>query len=222
MADNTSQSGSVRAGYRRSRVEPIDPATISAPAKSSPTLAATQPPPPRPGSSIASHKEPKEGICKKLLRGIFLVLNIFFLAVAILMIIMGSTLWIVFRGSGLSILDVAGGAPLGKTGKQKETGKILTNLSLLLVLIINGILLAMFAMWGCEVAMISGRRKATLYLIVLVIMFGFSIFTYFRSRRIAESIQSNLNEYWGTFSTTTRSMIQDFVSSWQGKKVRRY
>ena len=69
----------------------------------------------------------------------------------------------------------------------------------------------MFAMWGCEIAMISGRRKTILYLVALVIMFGFSIFTYFSAKRIASSIQDNLNEYWGTFSTTTRSMIQDFV-----------
>ncbi len=112
MADNVSQTDSVRAGYRRSRVEPIDPATISAPVKSSPVLAAASPP--RPASSIASTKEQKEGICKKLMRVIFLVMNIFVLAVALLMIILGSTLWIVFRGSGLSIIDVAQGAPLGK------------------------------------------------------------------------------------------------------------
>ena len=120
MADNISQADSVRAGYRRSRVEPIDPATISAPVKSSPSLtAAATAPPPRPGSSIASTKEYKEGICKKLLRGIFLLMNIFVLAVALLMIIMGSTLWIVFRGSGLSIVDVAQGAPLGKHRRNR-------------------------------------------------------------------------------------------------------
>lgn len=123
MADNISQADSVRAGYRRSRVEPIDPATISAPVKSSPNLAPT---PPRPASSIASTKEQKEGICKKLMRGIFLMMNIFVLAVALLMIIMGSTLWIVFRGSGLSIVDVAQGAPLGKTSAsgEREIGNI--------------------------------------------------------------------------------------------------
>lgn len=80
-----------------------------------------------------------------------------------------------------------------------------------LALIINGILLTLFAGWGCEVAMISGRKKAILYLIGLVIMYGFSLFTYFRANRIGDSIQDNLNQYWGTFSTTTRSMIQDFV-----------
>ena len=117
MTDNISQAGSVRAGYRRSRVEPIDPATISAPVKNSPALGTASPQPPapqRPASSIASTKEQKEGICKKLMRVVFLLINIFILAIAILMIIMGSTLWIVFRGSGLSILDVAEGAPLGK------------------------------------------------------------------------------------------------------------
>lgn len=77
---------------------------------------------------------------------------------------------------------------------------------------INGILLLMFSMWGCEIALISGRKKTILYLIGLTIMFGFSIFTYMRSRRLSDSIKDNLTEYWGTFSVNTRSMIQDFVS----------
>lgn len=67
-------------------------------------------------------------------------------------------------------------------------------------------------MWGCEIALISGRTKTILYLIGLCIMFGFSIFAYVRSRHLAESVRDTLIEYWGTFSTTTRSMIQDFVN----------
>lgn len=117
MSDIASQAGSVRAGYRRSRIEPIDPATIHSPAGggggsgSQPTRSPQQ----RPASTIASAKEePKEGTCKKIMRVIFLLLNIFILAIAILMIIMGTTLWIVFRESGLSISEVAGGAPLSK------------------------------------------------------------------------------------------------------------
>lgn len=73
-------------------------------------------------------------------------------------------------------------------------------------------MLMMFAMWGCEIALVSGRKKTIMYLISLTIMFGFSIFTYVRSRRLSDSIKDNLNEYWGTFSSNTRSMIQDFVS----------
>jgi hypothetical protein len=71
----------------------------------------------------------------------------------------------------------------------------------------------MFAMWGCEIALVSGRSKTILYLIGLAIMFGFSIFAYVRSSRLGNSIRDNLNEYWGTFSASTRSMIQDFVRS---------
>ena len=66
-------------------------------------------------------------------------------------------------------------------------------------------------MWGCEIALVSGRHKTILYLVALAIMFGFSIFAYVRSARLADSIRDNLNEYWGTFSANTRSMIQDFV-----------
>lgn len=197
MSDNNSVSGSVRAGYRRSRIEPVDPSTISAPK-------APTPPHNSPVLAKPQETEQKEGICKKILRGIFLLLNIFVMTLAILMIIMGVTLWIIFRSSGMSILDVAGGASIG----NMITKSIY---SLSLALIINGILLTLFAGWGCEVAMISGRKKAIFYLIGLVIMYGFSLFTYFRANRIGESIQDNLNQYWGTFSTTTRSMIQDFV-----------
>ena len=71
----------------------------------------------------------------------------------------------------------------------------------------------MFSMWGCEIALVSGRNKTILYLIGLAIMFGFSIFAYVRSHRLAESIRDNLTEYWGTFSANTRSMIQDFVKA---------
>ncbi len=109
MSENNSISGSVRAGYRRSRIEPVDPSTISAP---------KAPPPPHnspaPATAKPAEDGQKEGICKKILRGIFLLLNIFLMTLAILMIIMGVTLCIIFRSSGMSILDVAGGASLGK------------------------------------------------------------------------------------------------------------
>lgn len=108
MSDNNSVSGSVRAGYRRSRIEPVDPSTISAP--KAPTPPHTSP---VPAAAKPTEDEHKEGICKKILRGIFLLLNIFVMTLAILMIIMGVTLWIIFRSSGMSILDVAGGASIG-------------------------------------------------------------------------------------------------------------
>lgn len=112
MSDKGSQHGSIRAGYRRSRIEPVDPATISAPPPNAPSPNGQ----PARSSSVASKKddEKKEGICKKIMRVLFLFINIIFMSFAVMMIILGVVLWIVFREAGLSILDVADGAPLSK------------------------------------------------------------------------------------------------------------
>lgn len=82
----------------------------------------------------------------------------------------------------------------------------------LLVFILTGCLLAMVAMWGCEIAFVPNQLKTTLYIVSLVIIYGFSIFSYIRSQHITDSIGDNLTAYWGTWSATTRSNIQDFVS----------
>lgn len=81
-----------------------------------------------------------------------------------------------------------------------------------LVLIINGAIIVMITMWGCEIAFFPNRTKTTLYMLSLLLIFGLGLFSYFRSQRMVTSLQSNLTEYWGTFSSTTRSNIQDFVS----------
>ena len=204
MSDKGSQHGSIRAGYRRSRIEPVDPATISAPPPNAPSPNGQTRPP---STGPKKEDEKKEGIFKKILRVLFLFLKIVFMAFAIMLLIMGVVLWIIFRDAGMSIIDVADGAPLSKIKQLLLCYLVL----IIIVLIINGILLMIFAMWGCEIALISGRSKTIMYLISLAIMFGFSIFTYVRSRRLSDSIKDNLNEYWGTFSANTRSMIQDFV-----------
>ena len=67
-------------------------------------------------------------------------------------------------------------------------------------------------MWGCEIAFFPNRIKTSLYMFSLFLTFGLGLFSYFRSQRMVTSLQSNLNEYWGTFSSTTRSNIQDFVN----------
>lgn len=110
MSDKGSQHGSIRAGYRRSRMEPVDPATITAPPNAPSPNGQTRPP------STGPQKEDKkkEGILKKILRVIFLLLNIVVMAFAIMMLITGVILWIVFREAGMSILDVAEGLPLSK------------------------------------------------------------------------------------------------------------
>ena len=115
MSDKGSQNGSIRAGYRRSRVEAIDPATISAPPPNAPSPNGQV----RPASVSSTKKEENkgEGIFKKILRGIFLLLNMIFMTFAIMMIIFGAILWTIFREAGLSIIDVADGAPLGKNIK---------------------------------------------------------------------------------------------------------
>lgn len=111
MSDKGSQHGSIRAGYRRSRIEPVDPATITAPPPNAPSPNGQTRPP---STGPKKDDEKKEGIFKKILRGLFLFLNIVFMAFAIMMIIMGVVLWIIFRDAGMSILDVADGAPLSK------------------------------------------------------------------------------------------------------------
>lgn len=73
-------------------------------------------------------------------------------------------------------------------------------------------MLTIFSTGGIEIAMTSNRTRTIIYLIALCVMFGTNLYTYFSSKGLGLSIQDNLNEYWGTFSTTTRSMIQDFVS----------
>ena len=111
MSDKGSQHGSIRAGYRRSRIEPVDPATISAPPPNAPSPNGQ----PRSSSTVSKKdEEKKEGICKKLMRVLFLFINIIFMSFAVMMIIFGVVLWIVFREAGLSILAVADGAPLSK------------------------------------------------------------------------------------------------------------
>lgn len=112
MSDKGSQNGSIRTGYRRSRIEAVDPATINAPPPNVPSPNGQVRP-----SSVASQEEAKkkqgEGIFKKILRGLFLLLNMVFMSFAIMMIILGVVLWSIFRDAGLSILEVADGASLG-------------------------------------------------------------------------------------------------------------
>lgn len=112
MSDKGSQHGSIRAGYRRSRMEPVDPATISAPPPNAPSPNGQTRPPSR--GPTSEDKEKKEGIFKKILRGIFLFLNIVIMAFAIMMLIMGVVLWVIFREAGMSIMSVADGAALSK------------------------------------------------------------------------------------------------------------
>lgn len=111
MSDKGSQHGSIRAGYRRSRMEPVDPTTISAPPPNAPSPNGPTRPP---STGPKNNDEKKEGVFKKILRVIFLLLNMVFMAFAIMMLIMGIFLWVIFRDAGVSILDVADGAPLSK------------------------------------------------------------------------------------------------------------
>jgi predicted phage tail protein len=114
MSDKGSQNGSIRAGYRRSRMEPVDPTTITAPPPAVSPNGQTRPP----STGPKKEDEQKEGIFKKIVRVIFLVLNIIFMTFAILMIFTGVIIWIIFREAGLSILDVAGGLPLSKLKEE--------------------------------------------------------------------------------------------------------
>lgn len=111
MSDKGSQHGSIRAGYRRSRMEPVDPATITAPPPnaSSPN-GETRPP----SAGPKKEEEKKESIIIKILRILFLFFNIVFMGFGIMMIIFGVVLWIVFRDSGMSIIDVLDGTAFGK------------------------------------------------------------------------------------------------------------
>lgn len=79
-------------------------------------------------------------------------------------------------------------------------------------MILNGSLITMVAMWGCEIAFVPSRKKTIFYMISLLIIYGFSFLSYARSKHLSDSISENLTEYWGTFSSTTRSNIQDFVN----------
>ena len=111
MSDKGSQHGSIRTGYRRSRMEPVDPTTIAAPPPNAPSPNGQTRPP---SAGPKKDDEKKEGIFKKIIRVIFLFFNIVFMAFAIMMLIMGIVLWIIFRDAGMSIIDVADGAPLSK------------------------------------------------------------------------------------------------------------
>ena len=92
-------------------MEPVDPATISAPPPKSLTPnGETRPPSTNPNIE----DEEKEGILKKIMRFFFVFFNIIFMSIGMLMIIAGVVLWIVFRESGMSITDIAGGCALGK------------------------------------------------------------------------------------------------------------
>lgn len=111
MSDAGSHHSSIRAGYRRSRMEPVDPATISAPPPKSQTPnGETRPPSTNPRIDDAE----KESVFRKILRFFFVFFNIIFMSLGFIMIMTGVVLWIVFRESGMSIADVAGGAALGK------------------------------------------------------------------------------------------------------------
>ena len=111
MSDKGSHHSSIRAGYRRSRMEPVDPASISAPPPKSLTPNGETRPP---STNPKIDDEEKESVLIKILRFLFVFFNIIFMSIGFLMIIMGVVLWIVFRESGLSITDVAGGCALGR------------------------------------------------------------------------------------------------------------
>ena len=111
MSDKGSQHSSIRAGYRRSRMEPVDPASISAPPPKSQTPSGETRPP---SANPKIEGEGKDSVLTTIMRFFFVFLNIIFMSIGIFMIIMGVILWIVFLESGLSITDVAGGCALGK------------------------------------------------------------------------------------------------------------
>lgn len=114
MSDKGSQHGSIRAGYRRTRMEPVDPSSISAPPPNAPSPNG-QTRPPSTGPKKDDDKE--ESIIIKIVRILFLFFNIIFMGIGIMMIITGVVLWIVFRDAGMSILDVLDGTPFGKNYK---------------------------------------------------------------------------------------------------------
>lgn len=112
MSDKGSQHGSIRAGYRRSRMEPVDPGTITAPPPNAPSPNSQTRPP---STGPKKDDEKKEGIIIKIVRFLFLFFNILLLGFGIMLIITGVVLWIVFRDAGLSFFDVLEGTPFGKT-----------------------------------------------------------------------------------------------------------
>ena len=116
MSEKGSQHGSIRAGYRRSRMEPVDPATISAPPPNAPSPnGQTRPPSAGPKKDI----EKKESIIIKIVRILFLFFNIIYMGFGIMLIITGVVLWIVFRDAGMSIIDVLDGTAFGKRINEK-------------------------------------------------------------------------------------------------------
>ena len=116
MSDKGSQQGSIRAGYRRSRIEPVDPATISAPPPNAPSPNGQSRSPSV--TSKSEDGEEKDSTIKIIVRIIFVFLNIVLMAFAIMMLLTGVILWIVFRDSGISVANVAGGLPLSKRRKR--------------------------------------------------------------------------------------------------------
>lgn len=110
MSDKGSHHSSIRAGYRRSRMEPVDPATISAPPPKSVTPNGETRPP---STNPKLEEEGKESMLRKIMRFFFVFFNIIFMIIGMFMIMTGTVLWVVFRSSGLSITDVAGGCALG-------------------------------------------------------------------------------------------------------------
>lgn len=111
MSEKGSHHSSIRAGYRRSRMEPVDPAAISAPPPKTLTPNGETRPP---SSNPNIENEEKESTFKKIMRFLFVFFNVIFMFVGFMMIMSGVLLWIIFRESGLSITDVAGGCALGK------------------------------------------------------------------------------------------------------------
>lgn len=111
MSDKGSQHGSIRAGYRRSRMEPVDPTSITATPPNAPSPNGQTRPP---STGPKKEEEKKESVLIKIMRILFLFFNIIFMGFGIMMIISGVVLWIVFRDSGMSVFDVLDGTPFGK------------------------------------------------------------------------------------------------------------
>ena len=61
----------------------------------------------------------KESMLRKIMRFFFVFFNIIFMIIGMFMIMTGTVLWVVFRSSGLSITEVAGGCALGKFNYDK-------------------------------------------------------------------------------------------------------
>jgi hypothetical protein len=128
-------SQSFKAGYRRSRLEPIDPAMLSGPTASpvrtsSPRSTGGSRTPAHEGTEASDPQKQDTSTLTKVMKFMFILHNVLFLVCSIVAVIIASLLFYIFQSTGQSAKDICDGTAMCKALPCDQASPLFTYIPL--------------------------------------------------------------------------------------------